>query len=87
MSVVGVVVASMVASPLTPAWDFHPAVLNVASLISACLILIQPVRAKQMVAKAKSRYVIFVIMVFYFILSIREMTASFLVIQSIVDYL
>ena len=46
-SVFGDVIASMVALSPTPAWLFHVAVLNVAVLMSACLILVvlQPVSA------------------------------------------
>lgn len=46
-SVFGAVVASMVALSPTPACDFHVALLNVAVLMSACLILVvlQPVSA------------------------------------------
>ena len=46
-SVFGEVVASIVALSPTPAWLFHVALLNVAVLMSACLILVvlQPVSA------------------------------------------
>lgn len=49
----------MVAVDPTPAWDFQPAVLNVASLMSACLMVVQPDRAA-IVMIASSAFIIMV---------------------------
>ena len=40
VSVLGAVTVSMVAPPVTPAWDFHVALLNVASRITAFSIVV-----------------------------------------------
>ena len=63
MSVFGAVIVSMVAPPVTPAWDFHVALLNVASVIVAfsIVVVLHPVN----VAIAASSVIIVFISFFY----------------------
>ena len=59
MSVLGAVTVSMVAPPVTPAWDFHVALLNVASRITAfsIVVVLHPVN---IVIAASSVIVVFI---------------------------